>query len=142
MKNEAFGRMMVQLSEEAEQERLDEARLAALHARRERIKQQVITVVVIALYAIVGFKHAEIRDTVAGLLNSDAPEYQSITQLSAEIDTDQTEVGDAATETTDRKGKLKNALKKAKQNAAIVEDIMNNAPDAAPPAPPAPATKK
>jgi len=135
MKNESFGRMVVQLSEEAEQERVDEARLMARQARRDRIRQSVISAVVVLLYVIVYFKRAEVNDTVAMLFSTKEPEYQSISKLSAEVDADVSNADGTSSESTDRNGKLKNALKKAKQNAALVDDIMNDAPGAVPAAP-------
>ena len=122
---------MKQYSSEAEELQIEEARLQALYARREKIKQSVISVLVVTLYAIVYFNHAEINDTVAKLFSSDEPEYQSILALSDEVDAENSGDESVAGESNDRKGKLKNALRQAKQHAAYVDGIMDDAPVAA-----------
>jgi hypothetical protein len=123
---ETFSRLINQYSSEAEALEIEEARLQARDARRESLKQHLITVMVIALYVIVYFKHDEIRDTVANLLGSGEPEYQSIMAINDEINSEKPGGTDTRTDPTSRKGRLKEAMRRAKEHAAVVDSIMDD----------------
>jgi hypothetical protein len=121
-----FHRLMNELSTEAEELQVEEARLLALDALREKRKQQLIMVLVVALYIIVYFKYAEIRDTVASLFRSNEPEYQSILAVNEELDSEKPGAANGIVDTTSRKGRLKEAMRRAKDHAAVVDQIMDD----------------
>ena len=126
MSKESFKQLMNQYCTEAEELQLEETRLRALDARRERIKQSLISVLVAVLYAFAYFKHVEISDTVAKLFRSKEPEYQSIMAVNDEIDAEESGHAVATADSDPRKARLKDSLKKAKERTAVADQIMDD----------------
>lgn len=140
MSKENFNQLMNQYSAQAEGQQLEETLLAARAARNDKIKQVLISVLVVALLAFVFVKHAELRDTVAKLLPSSEPEYKSILAVADEVKAGKT---GAPTDPNERKARLKEAFQSAQNHAALIDDIMNDSPAPGPaPTPAATAPKK
>lgn len=125
MRDKAFERQVEALSGEALQLKADEAADLAAQNRRERIKQALMSGVVVALFAVVFFKHAEIRDTVASLLVKGPSEREELAAL-------ETETGDSASDNVAtnyaraaRKARLREVMRKAKEHAATVDQVMD-----------------
>jgi hypothetical protein len=124
-----FGSQVANLSSEALELREEIARNMADDARRDRVKNLLISVVVAFMYAIVIFYHREIRDTVARLFEHKEPEYKELLKLAdgdeLDKDADPAETADPAT----RKARMRALMKKARDNAATADRIMDDQPE-------------
>jgi hypothetical protein len=125
MKSREFDRRMESLSNEALELKAAEAADLAAQTKREHIKQALMSLVVVALFAVVILKHAEIRDTVAALLQKGPSEREELLALADET----VDSVDATVSTNDaratRKAKLRAAMRNAKEHAATVEQVMD-----------------
>lgn len=125
IKDKAFDRQMQTLSDEALQLRANEAAERAAHAKREHVKQALMSLVVVALFAVVILKHAEIRDTVAALLQKGPSEREELLALADESD----DAADVNVSTNDaraaRKARLREVMRKAKEHASTVDQVMD-----------------
>lgn len=125
MKSREFDRRMESLSNEALELKAAEATDLAAQTKREHVKQALISLVVVALFVVVILKHAEIRDTVAALLQKGPSEREELLGLADET----VDSVDASGSTNDaravRKARLRAAMRNAKEHAATVEHVMD-----------------
>jgi hypothetical protein len=120
-----FDRRMESLSNEALELKAAEAAELAAQTKRDHIKQALMGLVVVALFAVVILKHAEIRDTVAALLQKGPSEREELLALEAESD----DAADVNVSTNDaraaRKARLREVMRKAKEHASTVDQVMD-----------------
>jgi hypothetical protein len=127
MSQEHFSKMMSAYSTQAEAEQQAEARLLAKRARADKIRQALGGVLVALILTYGAVNHAEIRDGLAKYFPNSGAEYQGIMSVADELAAEKTGSKPAATtDPNSRRARLKEAMQKANDRAAIADGIMDH----------------
>jgi predicted exporter len=137
VKKDNFNHLMNKYSTEAEEQRLEEARLQARDAKRRKIRRVlgVVLFMTLCTYAIVN--HAELQAQITRLLPAKESEYQSIMKVATELEAQKP--GDSASggvapagDPASRPARIKQALLNAQQRTAIADSIIDGTPTPVP----------